>query len=123
MLRDWTDYELEQHGRLTHPLRYAPSTDKYVACRWQEAFDAIGAHLRDLDPKSAVFYASGRASLETSYMYGLMARKRGAIHIINRDGLIARAGPSYGFAEAEYERLIKPPTGRRRLNQRHALAP
>jgi molybdopterin-dependent oxidoreductase alpha subunit len=76
-LRGWSDYQLEQHGRLTHPLRYDAATDKYVACDWAEAFDAIGAELRALDPKSAVFYASGRASLETSYMYALMARLYG----------------------------------------------
>lgn len=76
-LRGWTDYALEQHGRLTHPLRYDAGTDKYVACSWDEAFDGIGAELRELDPKSVVFYASGRASLETSYMYALMARMYG----------------------------------------------
>jgi molybdopterin-dependent oxidoreductase alpha subunit len=76
-LRGWRDYDLEQHGRLTHPLRYDAATDKYVACSWQEAFDAIGASLRPLDPKSVVFYSSGRTSLEASYMYGLMARMFG----------------------------------------------
>lgn len=76
-LRGWSDYELEQHGRLTHPLRYDPATDKYLACAWEEAFDAIGAGLRALDPKSVVFYASGRAALETSYMWALMARMFG----------------------------------------------
>ncbi|EIZ79869.1 oxidoreductase alpha (molybdopterin) subunit [Novosphingobium sp. Rr 2-17] len=76
-LRGWTDYDLEQHGRLTHPLRYDAATDKYVACSWQEAFDAIGAALRPLDPKSVAFYSSGRTSLEASYMYGLMARLYG----------------------------------------------
>jgi molybdopterin-dependent oxidoreductase alpha subunit len=76
-LRGWKDYDLEQHGRLTHPLRYDPATDKYVACSWLEAFDGIGAALRPLDPKSVVFYSSGRTSLEASYMYGLMARMFG----------------------------------------------
>ncbi|MBC9033829.1 FdhF/YdeP family oxidoreductase [Sphingomonas sp. JC676] len=76
-LRGWRDYDLEQHGRLTHPLRYDPATDKYVACGWEEAFDGIGAALRPLDPKSVVFYSSGRTSLEASYMYGLMARMFG----------------------------------------------
>jgi anaerobic selenocysteine-containing dehydrogenase len=33
--------------------------------------------LRAQDPKSVVFYASGRASLETSYMYQLLARLYG----------------------------------------------
>ena len=76
-LRGWKDYDLEQHGRLTHPLRYDPATDKYVACSWAEAFDDIGTAVRPLDPKSVVFYSSGRTSLEASYMYGLMARMFG----------------------------------------------
>ena len=76
-LRGWSDYELEQNGRLTHPLRYDRATDKYVPCAWNEAFVAIGAELKKLDPKSIVFYASGRASLETSYLYALFARLYG----------------------------------------------
>jgi molybdopterin-dependent oxidoreductase alpha subunit len=76
-LRDWTDYDLEHQGRLTHPLRYDPATDHYVPCAWEDAFQAIGAELRRLDPKSAIFYASGRASLETSYLYALFARLYG----------------------------------------------
>lgn len=73
-LRSWKDFDLEQQGRLTHPLRYDPATDKYVPCGWEEAFAAIGAGLRALAPRSVVFYASGRASLETSYCYALLAR-------------------------------------------------
>lgn len=76
-LRGWKDYDLEQHGRLTDPLRYDAATDKYVACSWEEAFDAIGDTLRPLDPSSVVFYSSGRTSLEASYMYALMARMYG----------------------------------------------
>lgn len=76
-LREWKDYDLEQHGRLTHPLRYDAPSDKYVACSWEEAFDTIGSQLRTLDPKSVVFYSSGRSSLEASYLYGLMARMFG----------------------------------------------
>jgi anaerobic selenocysteine-containing dehydrogenase len=76
-LRGWKDYDLEQHGRLTDPLRYDAATDKYVACSWEEAFDAIGDTLRPLDRSSVVFYSSGRTSLEASYMYALMARMYG----------------------------------------------
>ncbi|MDH7638196.1 FdhF/YdeP family oxidoreductase [Sphingomonas oryzagri] len=76
-LRGWKDYDLEQHGRLTHPLRYDPDTDKYAAVEWEAAFDEIGGALKRLDPKSVVFYSSGRTSLEASYMYGLMARMFG----------------------------------------------
>ena len=76
-LREWKDYDLEQQGRLTHPMRYDPATDKYVPCEWDDAFREIGAELRLLDPKSVVFYSSGRASLETSYLYALFARLYG----------------------------------------------
>ncbi|MET0269383.1 MAG: FdhF/YdeP family oxidoreductase [Sphingomonas sp.] len=76
-LREWSDYALEQHGRLTDPLKYDSATDRYVTVPWATAFAEIGAQLRNTDPKAAVFYASGRASLETSYLYQLMARMYG----------------------------------------------
>src|SRR5579875_1653187 len=76
-LRTWSDHDLEQQGRLTHPMRYDRASDKYVPCEWDEAFRAIGNELKQLDPKSVVFYASGRASLETSYLYALFARLYG----------------------------------------------
>lgn len=76
-LLDWPDYELEMQGRLTEPLRYDAATDTYVACSWDEAFAQIGQSLKVLDPKSVVFYASGKAALETSYLYALSARLYG----------------------------------------------
>ncbi len=76
-LRGWKDYDLEQAGRLTHPMKYDAETDKYVAVSWAEAFADIGAHLKRYDPKKVIAYASGRASLETSYMYALFARMYG----------------------------------------------
>ena len=76
-LRGWSDHDLEMTGRLTHPLRYDAATDRYRETTWEAAFAAIGAALRGLDPKSAVFYASGRASLETAYLYALFARAYG----------------------------------------------
>ena len=76
-LRDWSDYDLEQQGRLTHPMRYDAETDRYLPCAWQEAFQEIGRQLRSFDPNSVIFYSSGRASLETSYLYALFARLYG----------------------------------------------
>jgi len=76
-LRNWSDHDLEHQGRLTHPLRYDPASDRFVPCAWDEAFEAIGRELKVIDPKSAIFYASGRASLETSYLYALFARAYG----------------------------------------------
>ena len=37
-------------------------------------YDRMIRELKSLDPKSVVFYASGRASLEASYMWALLAR-------------------------------------------------
>jgi len=76
-LQTWQDNQLEQAGRLTHPMRYDRASDKYVPCSWDEAFQAIGAELKALDPKASVFYTSGRASLETSYCWALFARLYG----------------------------------------------
>ncbi|WP_185984361.1 FdhF/YdeP family oxidoreductase [Aureimonas mangrovi] len=73
-LLDWTDYDLEKSGRLTSPMRYDASLDQYVPVTWESAFAEIGKELKALDPKSVIFYASGRASLETSFMYQLLAR-------------------------------------------------
>ena len=76
-LEQWTELELESQGRLTAPMRWDAASDQYVEVAWDEAFADIGARLRELDPKAAVFYTSGRASLEASYMYALMARLYG----------------------------------------------
>lgn len=79
-LESWTDHALEAGGRLTVPMRWDAASDRYLQVSWQEAFDGIGQQLKALravDADSVVFYASGRASLETSYMYQLLARLYG----------------------------------------------
>lgn len=76
-LNGWDDFQLEDAGRLTHPMRFDAASDKYVPVSWDEAFAEIGRELQALEPDSAVFYASGRASLETAFMYGLLARAYG----------------------------------------------
>jgi molybdopterin-dependent oxidoreductase alpha subunit len=76
-LASWSDHNLEEQGRLTHPLRWEAATDKYVPVDWAEAFDEISLELKSLDPEKVVFYSSGRASLEASYMYALFARMYG----------------------------------------------
>ncbi|WP_375262009.1 FdhF/YdeP family oxidoreductase [Palleronia sp.] len=76
-LLDWTDHQLESTGRLTQPLRYDPDTDRYVEVSWEEAFDGIAEVLKDLPRESVVFYASGHAGLEASYLWALLARLYG----------------------------------------------
>ena len=77
-LESMSDHELEAHGRLTVPLRWDSASDKYLEVSWQKAFEEISAELKQLDAKSVVFYTSGRASLEASYMYQLMVRMYGS---------------------------------------------
>ncbi|MEF7615742.1 FdhF/YdeP family oxidoreductase [Aquincola sp. MAHUQ-54] len=79
-LETWSDHDLEAAGRLTVPMRWDARTDRYVETGWDEAFEAIGQALRAVPPQArdgVVFYASGRASLEASYMYQLLARRYG----------------------------------------------
>jgi molybdopterin-dependent oxidoreductase alpha subunit len=77
-LRGWSDYDLERHGRLTHPMRYDAATDTYLQTTWEEAFTGIGSVLKSLDsPDRAEFYTSGRASNEAAYIYQLFIRLYG----------------------------------------------
>lgn len=78
-LEGWLDFNLEDAGRLTHPMRWNSDTDKYEPVSWEHAFEEIGRELRALgdDPDQTVFYVSGRAALETSYMFQLLARMYG----------------------------------------------
>jgi len=77
-LEKWSDHSLEEVGRLTEPMRYDQETDKYRPVKWEDAFAQIGKALRGFHPSSIVFYTSGRASLEASYMYQLFARMYGS---------------------------------------------
>jgi molybdopterin-dependent oxidoreductase alpha subunit len=77
-LLGWPDYDLEQAGRLTHPLRHDAASDTYRPVAWADAFAEIGRELRAVgDRRNAVFYSSGRCSNETSYLYALFARLYG----------------------------------------------
>ncbi len=73
-----TDYELEQHGRLTEPMVYDARTDRYRPIAWDDAFALIAKHLQTLDsPHDAAFYTSGRASNEAAFLYQLFVRMYG----------------------------------------------
>jgi anaerobic selenocysteine-containing dehydrogenase len=38
-LRTWSDMDLEDNGRLTHPMRYDVTSDKYISVAWEDAFE------------------------------------------------------------------------------------
>jgi len=77
-LAQYSDYWLEQQGRLTTPMRYDAESDHYVPVRWDEAFALIAKHLNTLDsPDEAIFYTSGRTSNEAAFLYQLFVREYG----------------------------------------------
>jgi molybdopterin-dependent oxidoreductase alpha subunit len=77
-LEQWSDYDLEMTGRLTHPMTYDAATDRYVAVSWDDAFALVAKHLNALpDPNGAEFYTSGRTSNEAAFLYQLFAREYG----------------------------------------------
>ena len=77
-LSTWSDYELENEGRLTHPMAYDAARDTYKPVSWDEAFGRVGEVLRSLpDPNMAEFYTSGRASNEAAFLFQIFAREFG----------------------------------------------
>ncbi|MFG2894430.1 FdhF/YdeP family oxidoreductase [Streptomyces sp. NPDC048248] len=77
-LSGWSDYALEDQGRLTEPMVYDPGSDHYVPISWKDAFEVVGGALRGLDdPNQASFYTSGRLGNEATFLYQLMARELG----------------------------------------------
>lgn len=98
-LLTWHDHDLEEAGRLSGPLRYDPASDHYVPVAWQDAFDEIGRELNTMDPEQVVFYTSGRASLETSYMLQLFARMYGTNNLPDSSNMCHESS-SVGLKEA-----------------------
>ncbi len=77
-LRSWTDHDLEALGRLTEPLAYDATTDRYRRISWDEAFATVARHLQALpSPDEAIFYTSGRTSNEAAFLYQLFVREYG----------------------------------------------
>ncbi|QIG91402.1 MULTISPECIES: FdhF/YdeP family oxidoreductase [unclassified Bradyrhizobium] len=78
-LLTWSDFHLENEGRLTEPLAYDAASDTYQPIAWDDAFARIGASLRSLpDPDMAEFYTSGRASNEAAFLFQIFAREYGS---------------------------------------------
>jgi molybdopterin-dependent oxidoreductase alpha subunit len=77
-LLELSDFELEDFGRLTHPMAYDAATDKFRPIEWDAAFARIGEVLGNLSsPDEVEFYTSGRASNEAAYLFQLFAREFG----------------------------------------------
>ncbi|ODA66481.1 Formate dehydrogenase H [Methyloligella halotolerans] len=73
-LLTWSDFELEDQGRLTHPMGYNAETDKYEAVDWHTALSEIGTFVREQDRKRVELYTSGRTSNEAAFLWQLYGR-------------------------------------------------
>lgn len=81
-MREMTDYEMDQLGRLTEPMLYDRATgdDKYHPISWEKAYDLIAEQLKETmaqDPNRAVFYTSGTAVNESAFTLGVLGRRLG----------------------------------------------
>jgi len=74
-LRELTDFELGQLGRLTHPL--VLDGRHYRAISWDDAIGMLAAELRATGPAGTAFYTSGRTSNEAAFLYQLLGRMFG----------------------------------------------
>ena len=99
-LRTRTGFWLESQGRLTHPMVRRGGAGHYEPISWEDAFDLVGAHLRELDsPDEALFYTSGRASNEAAFVYQLLARAYGTNNLPDCSNM-CHESTSVGLAEA-----------------------
>ncbi|MCG8415200.1 MAG: FdhF/YdeP family oxidoreductase [Pseudomonadales bacterium] len=82
-LRQLSGKQLEDLGRLAHPLYKPAGADYYQAISYHEAIERIASRLRDTNPEKSFFYGSGRSSNEAAFILQLFARLYGCNHINN----------------------------------------
>jgi molybdopterin-dependent oxidoreductase alpha subunit len=77
-LSRWSDHELENAGRLSHPMAYDRASDTYRPIAWEDAFARIAATLRALPSADMLeLYTSGRTSNEAAFLYQIFGREFG----------------------------------------------
>ena len=77
-LSHWSDFKIGRSGRITHPMVLKEGDTHYRPIEWQDAFQLIAKHLKQLkSPHEGVFYTSGRSSNEAAFLYGLFVRAFG----------------------------------------------
>lgn len=80
-LKLFSPRELEQSGRLTHPLFAGVSDTHYKNISWEEALDRIADKIKSTSPEDTFFYSSGRSSNEAGFLLHLFARLYGTNNI------------------------------------------
>ena len=74
-LRQLSDFELGQLGRITEPL--VLEGRHYRAIGWDAALEVIAAGLREAGADATALYTSGRTSNEAAFLYQLLGRRLG----------------------------------------------
>ncbi|GAB3640178.1 FdhF/YdeP family oxidoreductase [Spirosoma arcticum] len=73
-----TDRDLNNAGRLTHPLVLRPGATHYTPISWPDAFQLVADELNALpSPNEALFYTSGKVPNEPAFLYQLFVRQFG----------------------------------------------
>ncbi|WP_223651078.1 FdhF/YdeP family oxidoreductase [Hymenobacter psoromatis] len=73
-----TDRDLNNAGRLTHPLVKRPGSTHYERIEWPEAFGIVAQELNALaSPDEATFYTSGKVPNEPAFLFQLFVRQFG----------------------------------------------
>jgi molybdopterin-dependent oxidoreductase alpha subunit len=75
--------ELENLGRLGHPMVIRAGSSHFEPLAWDAALDRIAAALRAADPRRAFFYSSGRSSNEAAFLLQWLARIYGTNNVNN----------------------------------------
>lgn len=76
-LSKWSDFELNNAGRISHPVYLKSGSNHYEKVSWDESFKIISESLKKSNPDRAVFYTSGRTSNEAAFLYQAFVRSFG----------------------------------------------
>ncbi|MBC8153778.1 MAG: FdhF/YdeP family oxidoreductase [Bacteroidetes bacterium] len=77
-LSHMTDRDLNNAGRLTHPMVLRPGATHYTPIAWPDAFQLVADELNALkSPNDALFYTSGKVPNEPAFLYQLLVRQFG----------------------------------------------
>ncbi|TWU34255.1 FdhF/YdeP family oxidoreductase [Novipirellula artificiosorum] len=82
-LQQMSPRELENLGRLVHPIRYQTGSEHFEVISWQQAFSSIICKLKATAADKSFWYFSGRSSNEAGFLLQLLARVYGTNHINN----------------------------------------
>ena len=82
-LEELTPKEIEQLGRLTHPVYKSKDDDKFRVVEWGAALERLTARMKETAPDRSFFYSSGRSSNEAGFLLQLLARAYGTNNVTN----------------------------------------